>query len=30
MEVSDQNVRDLDPCGLTFDVNGDTLDQINI
>ena len=30
MEVFDQYVSDLDPCGQTFDVSGDTLDQINI
>ena len=30
VEVSNQNVSDLDPCGQTFDVSGDTLDQINI
>ena len=30
MEVSDQNVSNFDPCGQTFDVSGDTLDQLNI
>ena len=30
MKVSDQNVSYLNPCGQTFYVSGDTLDQINI
>ena len=30
MDVFDQNVSDLDPYGQTFNVSGDTLDQINI